>query len=132
MQAVATGFGDSHFHNVTDFAGLFINYNRQQPRRATNLLTGLAARLLDQQINLAPNQRNGKFALLFRKQRLQALQPLVLVAFRDLTVHVGAGRAGPPRIFEREGLRIADAADQLQRRLEVGRRLAGKADDEIA
>src|SRR4051812_19247293 len=84
MQAVATGFRDSHFHNVTDFAGLFINYHRQQPWRTADLLAGLAARLLQQQVDLAANQRNGEFALLFRKQRLQALQPLVLVGLGDL------------------------------------------------
>ena len=132
MQAVATGLRDSHLHNVTDFAGLFINYHRQQPGRAADLLAGLAARLLDQHIDLAANQRNGEFALLFRKQRLQALQALVLLGFRNLAVHVGAGRAGAPRIFEREGLRVAHRPHELQRRLEIGLGLAGKADDEIA
>src|SRR5690606_23955058 len=44
MQAVEACFRDSHIDNVTDSAGLFINYHRLQPRRAADPLTRLTAR----------------------------------------------------------------------------------------
>ena len=40
-----------------------------------------------------PTSATVEVALLFRKQRLQPLQPLVLDRFGNLAVHVGAGRA---------------------------------------
>ena len=46
-------------------------------------------------------------------------------------VHVGGGRAGPRRIFERVGAGEADLGDQPQRVVEIALGLAREADDEV-
>ena len=71
--------------------------------------------------------------LLRVEQRLQPLQPSRPSPRRHLIrPSSAAGRAGPRRIFEREGLRVAHRLDHAQRLLEVRVGLAGEADDEIA
>ena len=58
-------------------------------------------------------------------------KPLGFHLFGNLIAHRGAGRAGALRIFEREGIRIADLVDEAQRVGEILLGLAREADDEI-
>jgi hypothetical protein len=73
MQAVVAGLRDSHADNVTDFAGLFINYHGLEPGRAPNPLARLPARFLDQKIDRPANRIDAELTLLFRQQSLKPL-----------------------------------------------------------
>src|SRR5690606_35633926 len=131
-QAVRPRFRNTYLHNVADVTCLFVDDHRLQPWRTADALPRLAPGLLDQQVDRPADEPGGEGPLLFAKQRLEALQSLVLDGIRYLQRHFGAGRSRPRRIFEREGLGVAYLAHDLQRLLEILLRLARKADDEIA
>ncbi len=80
---------------------------------------------------VSPRMRELNAVCCFDEKRLQAREPLRLHFFRHL-FHLRRRRSGARRILERIGARIADFSDEAHRVLEVGVRLAGEADDEIA
>ena len=134
MQAVATGFRDSHFHNVTDFAGLFINYNRQQPGRAANLsgrARGPASRSADRLRRPTSETANSRCCSASSACRRCSRSSLsVSGTWPSMSAPGVPGRA---RIFERERLRVtrrSRTSSSVASKSAV--RLAGKADDEIA
>ena len=91
----------------------------------------MAAGTLEQHIHGAADTAAIERRLIAIDGVLQALQAVRFHVVRHLIVHVGAGCAGPRRIFERECTGIADFADQAERGSEVRFGFAGKADDEI-
>ena len=96
----------------------------------TNHLSGLTARFLEQHFYLSPDHSVLNGALLFRDQRLQALQPVIGDIRGDL-FPLGGRRAGSRRVFERIGIAVFNSLDQIERCLKVVVRFFGKADDKI-
>ena len=72
-----------------------------------------------------------RLPLRFEKSPADAARRSTLTSCGDLLGGVGRGRSGARRIFEGESGGEADFAHQIERRLEIGFALAGKADDEV-
>src|SRR5690606_5496295 len=101
------------------------------PGRPSHPLARHAAGLFEQELDIAPDQAGGEFALLAGKKGLETLQTLVLDGFSYVKLHLGARSSGPRRIFEGEGLGVGDLLNEPHRVLEIGSAFAGEADDEI-
>ena len=91
----------------------------------------MPARLFEQHRQYAADAGLVEVALLLCQQRCKAASRSAFTCSGDLVRGRAAGVPGPRRIFEGEGLREADLADQIERRLEIRVALAGIADDEI-
>ena len=74
--------------------------DRLQIGAAPDDLTRVAALLLEQDIDRAPNQAGVEGALLGLEQRLQAPKALILHRFVHLARHGGGGRPRAAGVFE--------------------------------
>jgi hypothetical protein len=108
-----------------------VDLNGLKPGRLAGDLARMAAFLLEQNVEGPTDRRPIEVLTLSLEQNLKAGQTFGLDRLGDLIGHVGAGRAGAWRIFERKGAGEADRPDQIERILEIPLGLAGKADDEI-
>ncbi len=109
-QTVAADLGDRHRGDFADQRCRRCDLHRLQIGRAADQLAGMAAGRLEQHIEAAAEAAAVERRLAAVDRSLQALQALRLYVLVDLIVHVGAGRAGPRRIFERERAGEADLA----------------------
>src|SRR5690606_14000429 len=103
-----------------------------QPGRSPSELPGFSAWLLEQNPDPLADQRAVEVGLLTCEQVLQPRQPFGLDGLVDLIVESGSRRARTRAVFEREGRRITDPLDEVDRVGKIAIGFAGKADDEIA
>src|SRR5262249_4880686 len=130
-QAVGAGARDRHGHDLADQRGGRHRLHRLQVGRAADQLPPQAARLLAQHLAGGADARLVEGGLTAVDLGLQAGEALDLGGVVDLVVALGRRRARPRRILEREGARVADLADDRQRRGEILLGLARRPDDEI-
>ena len=111
---------DRHRHDLPRQAGGAVEMHRVQPGRAPGHLAGVAAGAGDQDVGDHAGARPVEGELLVAQQRLDLREAGILQRLVDRPGHGRGRRAGARRVFEGEGLREADVADQRQRRFVVG------------
>ena len=105
--------------------------HRLEIRRPSADLAGFAAGTGDENGKRQALAGGVERGLLFAQQRLQCLQPAILLVLRHLQRCAGGRGAGAGRILEAERLGEFHLADQVHRRFEIRFGLAGMPDDEI-
>lgn len=83
-----------HTNDLADRILIVIDNGRQQPWRATNHLTIKAAFLFQKHIHFATDERILKRILLLGKQRLKALQTLILDRLFHMIGKISTGCPG--------------------------------------
>ena len=115
----------------TDQAGVAVDLNRREPRRASDDLAGVAPLALEQHLGVAADLVGIEAGLGGAQRRLEPGEPLCLHRFGNLWLRC-CRRAGARAVLERERRSVADLVDDAERVGEVRFRLAGEADDEVA
>jgi hypothetical protein len=129
-QTVAAGLDDTHGSDRADTAHWRAHLHRLQIGRTADDLARKPARLFEQNVERAANERMIEGSLLALDQILQPCKPARLHGFFDLH-HFRCRRAGAGAVLERIGLGEAHALDEIEGRREVVLRLSGEADDKI-
>ena len=102
---------DPHLDDVANTLGVNVEMDRLQIRAATDELTGLPARLLQQDWHGAPDARLLERRLSFRQHRLKPREAIGLLVIVDLR-RLRRGCTGTRAVLERVRLRVADRARQ--------------------